>query len=70
VLFANFSEALAEGRGKAQAAALRRTRREVQAKKLNKIDRESKYSLVPSNELKQNDIFLVETGDMIPADVK
>jgi K+-transporting ATPase ATPase B chain len=68
VLFANFSEALAEGRGKAQAAALRRTRREVQAKKLNKIDRESKYSLVPSNELKQNDIFLVETGDMIPAD--
>jgi potassium-transporting ATPase ATP-binding subunit len=68
VLFANFSEALAEGRGKAQAAALRRTRREIQAKKLNKIDRESKYSLVPSNELKQNDIFLVETGDMIPAD--
>ena len=68
VLFANFSEALAEGRGKAQAAALRRTRRETQAKKLNKVDRESKYSLVPSNELKQNDIFLVETGDMIPAD--
>ena len=62
VLFANFSEALAEGRGKAQAAALRRTRRETQAKKLNKVDRESKYSLVPSNELKQNDIFLVETG--------
>ena len=68
VLFANFSEALAEGRGKAQAAALRRTRRETQAKKLNKIDRASKHSLVPSNELKQNDIFLVETGDMIPAD--
>ena len=68
VLFANFSEALAEGRGKAQAAALRRTRRETQAKKLNKADRESKYTLVPSNELKQNDIFLVETGDMIPAD--
>jgi len=68
VLFANFSEALAEGRGKAQAAALRRTRRETQAKKLNKADRESKYILVPSNELKQNDFFLVETGDMIPAD--
>jgi K+-transporting ATPase ATPase B chain len=68
VIFANFSEALAEGRGKAQAAALRRTRRETQAKKLNKIERESKYNLIPSNELKQNDIFLVETGDMIPAD--
>ena len=68
VLFANFSEALAEGRGKAQAAALRRTRRETQAKKLNKADRESKYTLIPSNELKQNDIFLVEMGDMIPAD--
>src|SRR5271157_5833303 len=68
VLFANFSEALAEGRGKAQAAALRRTRRETQAKKLNKADRESKYILVPSNELQQGDIFLVECGDTIPSD--
>jgi potassium-transporting ATPase ATP-binding subunit len=68
VLFANFSEALAEGRGKAQAAALRRTRRETHAKKLHKIDRESKYNLILSNELKQNDLFLVEMGDMIPAD--
>jgi K+-transporting ATPase ATPase B chain len=68
VIFANFSEALAEGRGKAQAAALRRTRRETQAKKLNKVDHESKYILVPSNDLSQNDIFLVEMGDMIPAD--
>ena len=68
VIFANFSEALAEGRGKAQAAALRRTRRETQAKKLNKAEREAKYTLIPSNELRQNDIFLVEMGDMIPAD--
>jgi K+-transporting ATPase ATPase B chain len=68
VIFANFSEALAEGRGKAQAAALRRTRRETQAKKLSKIDRESKYVLVPSNDLNQNDLFLVEMGDMVPAD--
>jgi K+-transporting ATPase ATPase B chain len=68
VIFANFSEALAEGRGKAQAAALRRTRRETQAKKLNKVDHESKYTLVPSNDLNQNDLFLVEMGDMIPAD--
>jgi K+-transporting ATPase ATPase B chain len=68
VIFANFSEALAEGRGKAQAAALRRTRRETHAKKLSKIDRDSKYDLVLANELNQNDLFLVETGDMIPAD--
>ena len=68
VFFANFSEALAEGRGKAQAAALRRTRRETHAKKLGKIDRDSKITSVLSNELKQNDLFLVETGDMIPAD--
>ena len=68
VLFANFSEALAEGRGKAQAAALRRTRRETMAKKLSKVDHNSKYNLVPSTELKQKDLFLVETGDMIPAD--
>ena len=68
VFFANFSEALAEGRGKAQAAALRRTRRETHAKKLSKVDRDSKITMVLSNELKQNDLFLVETGDMIPAD--
>ena len=47
VLFANFSEALAEGRGKAQAAALRRTRRETQAKKLNKVDRRIKIQSCP-----------------------
>jgi len=68
VIFANFSEALAEGRGKAQAAALRRTRRETQAKKLQHPRRESRYELVPSSELRLDDVFLVETGDIIPAD--
>ena len=68
VLFANFSEALAEGRGKAQAAALRKTRKETQAKKLTKPERGAKYELVSSSELKQQDIFLVEAGDIIPAD--
>ncbi len=68
VLFANFSEALAEGRGKAQAAALRHARKQTQAKKLNRPHREERYTLVPSPELKQNDIFLVETGDIVPAD--
>jgi potassium-transporting ATPase ATP-binding subunit len=68
VIFANFSEALAEGRGKAQAAALRRTRRETQAKKLHRPNREEQFQLVPSTELLQNDIFLVEAGDIVPAD--
>jgi potassium-transporting ATPase ATP-binding subunit len=68
VLFANFSEALAEGRGKAQAAALRRTRQETRAKKLSQPKHEAKYDLVPSAVLQQNDVFLAEAGDVIPAD--
>jgi K+-transporting ATPase ATPase B chain len=68
VLFANFSEALAEGRGKAQAAALRKTRQETQAKRLNQPKHGAKYESVSSNELRQNDVFLVEAGDIIPTD--
>ena len=68
VLFANFSEALAEGRGKAQAAALRRTRKETEAKKVNQPKHSEKYELVSSSALKKDDLFLVETGDTIPAD--
>ncbi len=68
VLFANFSEALAEGRGKAQAAALRRTRQETQAKKLLQPQHGSKFEMVSSSELHQNDTFLVEAGDIIPVD--
>jgi K+-transporting ATPase ATPase B chain len=68
VLFANFSEALAEGRGKAQAEALRKTRQTTQAKKLPSADRQGKYELVPSTALRKNDLFLVETGDILPVD--
>jgi len=68
VLFANFSEALAEGRGKAQAAALRRTRRETHAKKLSRPERLSAHTLVESGDLRKDDFFLVETGDIIPTD--
>lgn len=68
VLFANFSEALAEGRGKAQAEALRRTRQETQAKKLGSAQRDGQYDTVSSTALRQHDIFLVEAGDIIPAD--
>ncbi len=68
VLFANFSEALAEGRGKAQADALRRTRQETQAKKLAEPKYGAKYRGVPSSILRKDDVFLVEAGDIIPAD--
>ena len=72
VLFSNFSEALAEGRGKAQAAALRRTRKETNAKKLvrgkDNGQRPNEYGLTPSSDLRQHDLFLVDAGDIIPAD--
>jgi K+-transporting ATPase ATPase B chain len=67
ILFANFAEAVAEGRGKAQADALRRTRTETQAKLLSGSDR-SKYNLVPGTGLKVGDVVLVEAGDIIPCD--
>ncbi len=72
VLFANFSEALAEGRGKAQAEALRKTRQETQAKKLDKSfprgERPADFTFVPSTALRQGDRILVEASDLIPAD--
>ncbi|MBI3296697.1 MAG: potassium-transporting ATPase subunit KdpB [Elusimicrobia bacterium] len=68
VLFANFAEAMAEGRGKAQADTLRKARREIQAKKLGKPDREGKVTLVPSGQLRAGDFVLVEAGDFIPGD--
>jgi potassium-transporting ATPase ATP-binding subunit len=67
VLFANFAEAIAEGRGKAQADALRRQRTETKAKLLAGGDRKS-LRLIPSTELKVGDIVLVEAGDFIPSD--
>ncbi|MGA3310872.1 MAG: potassium-transporting ATPase subunit KdpB, partial [Xanthobacteraceae bacterium] len=67
VLFANFAEAVAEGRGKAQAETLRRQRIETQAKLLSGPGRQS-YKLVPSANLRVGDIVLVEAGDTIPSD--
>ncbi|MEW5934170.1 MAG: potassium-transporting ATPase subunit KdpB, partial [Bacillota bacterium] len=64
VLFGNFAEALAEGRGKAQAAALRRTRSEIMAKKLV----QGRVELVPCEQLRRGDVVLVEAGDIIPGD--
>ena len=73
VLFANFAEAVAEGRGKAQAATLRRARTETMAKRLlqgadGKYDAKGLYEPVAAPDLKQGDIVLVEMGDLIPSD--
>ena len=68
VLFANFAEAVAEGRGKAQAAALRSTRREIQAKRLEDGRRSGRFDIVPANSLRRGDCFLVEAQETIPAD--
>jgi potassium-transporting ATPase ATP-binding subunit len=67
VLFANFAEAVAEGRGKAQAASLRRQRTETQAKLLTGPGRTG-YREIPSTSLKVGDVVLVEAGDIIPSD--
>jgi potassium-transporting ATPase ATP-binding subunit len=67
VLFANFSEAVAEGRGKAQADSLRKTRTETQAKLLAGPG-QSGYRTVPGTSLKVGDVVLVEAGDTIPSD--
>jgi potassium-transporting ATPase ATP-binding subunit len=68
VLFANFSEALAEGRSKAQAAALRSAKQNVPAKKLASASRQAAITITDSQSLRKGDIVLVEAGDMIPAD--
>ncbi|HEX3600227.1 MAG TPA: potassium-transporting ATPase subunit B, partial [Lacipirellulaceae bacterium] len=70
VLFANFAEAMAEGRGKAQADTLRATRRDVQAKKLESPERDAKLALVSAALLRKGDIVLVEAGDMVPSDAE
>ena len=68
LLFANFAEALAEGRSKAQAASLRGTRKAIEAKMLSKPDREAKIMHVPAPNLRKGDHFLAEAGDIVPAD--
>jgi len=68
VLFANFAEAMAEGRGKAQAASLRKARRDLQAKRLSRPDRMARYESVSASSLRKGNHVLVEAGDFIPAD--
>jgi potassium-transporting ATPase ATP-binding subunit len=68
VLFANFAEAVAEGRGRAQADALRRARRDLTARKLARADRGAPVSVISASDLRKDDIVLVEAGEFIPAD--
>ncbi|MGE0579909.1 potassium-transporting ATPase subunit KdpB [Reyranella sp.] len=67
VLFANFAEAVAEGRGKAQAATLRKAKTETIAKRLADVSTTS-FATLPAARLRKGDIVLVETGDFIPSD--
>jgi K+-transporting ATPase ATPase B chain len=66
VLFGTFAEALAEGRGRAQAASLRATKADLMAKRLLGVG--DTYELVPATRLEKGEMVLVETGDLIPAD--
>jgi len=68
VLFANFAESVAEGRSKAQAAALRSAKRDIMAKKLDEPRYSTDYAKVTSTSLRRGDILLIEAGDFVPAD--
>jgi K+-transporting ATPase ATPase B chain len=68
LLFANFAEAMAEGRGKAQADTLRKARRDIMAKVLAEPRRDARVAPKPSTTLRKGEIVLVEAGDFIPLD--
>ncbi|MDP3331237.1 MAG: potassium-transporting ATPase subunit KdpB [Methylococcaceae bacterium] len=68
VLFANFAEAVAEGRSKAQAAFLRTAKRDIAAKKLDEPLYGSNYSKVAGSTLRKGDVVLIEAGDFVPGD--
>src|SRR5438445_5355038 len=66
VLFANFAEAMAEGRGKAQAASLRKARRDLQAKRLARPQRRANFDRVPATILRKGNVEPVEPGGLLP----
>ncbi|MBK9566083.1 MAG: potassium-transporting ATPase subunit KdpB [Saprospiraceae bacterium] len=70
LLFANFAEAIAEARGKAQADSLRKTREETPAKKVSAMGKiySDEMQIIPSSQLKKGDLFFCEAGDIIPMD--
>ena len=68
VLFANFAEAIAEGRGKAQADSLRKAKKDVDAHKIPSPDQKERITVIPSTSLKKGDLVLVKAGEQIPGD--
>ncbi len=70
LLFANFAEAIAEARGKAQADSLRKTREETPARKISALGKThaNEVQIIPSSQLRKGDLFLCEAGDVIPMD--
>ncbi len=68
VLFANFAEAIAEGRSRAQAASLRKAKQDIAARKLLAPRHDAEFSLISSTKLRQHDIVLVNAGEFIPGD--
>ena len=68
VLFANFAEAIAEGRGKAQAASLRAAKKEVKAYTITSPDKKDECFVIPSTNLKKGDLVIVRAGQQIPGD--
>lgn len=68
VLFANFAEAIAEGRGKAQADSLRKAKKDVDAHKIPSPDQKDRITVIPSTSLKKGDFVLVKAGEQIPGD--
>ncbi|MEQ1855329.1 MAG: potassium-transporting ATPase subunit KdpB [Longimicrobiales bacterium] len=68
VLFANFAEAMAEGRGKAQADALRRTRTQTQARKLRDAKNHREFDVTWASDLRKGDVILITAGDVVAAD--
>ena len=68
VIFANFAEAVAEARGRGQAASLRRARKDLVARRLSSEDIEAAATTLPASELTPNDLVIVSAGQVIPAD--
>ena len=68
LLFANFAEAIAEGRGKAQAASLRSARRDVVANKIPSLDKRTQITAGSAHDLRKGDLVIVKAGEFIPGD--
>lgn len=67
-LFSNFAEALAEGRGKAQADSLRAAKKDVEAHRIESVEDKEHFTVVPGTELTRGDLVIVRAGELIPGD--